>query len=88
MLTARLAAFRKIVTSTTPHFAMQLDQCIREAQEYKKPDTKLAYGTAGFRCDADLLDSTLFRMGALAALRSMQRRGVRWAGDCGRGARR
>ena len=31
---------------------------------------RLAYGTAGFRANAELLDSTFFRMGALAALRS------------------
>ena len=37
------------------------------------PGTKLAYGTAGFRAKAELLDSTFFRMGALAALRSRAR---------------
>ncbi|KAH8921278.1 Phosphoacetylglucosamine mutase [Atractiella rhizophila] len=34
------------------------------------PGVKLAYGTAGFRTLADDLDSTMFRVGMLAALRS------------------
>ncbi|XP_051145585.1 phosphoacetylglucosamine mutase [Andrographis paniculata] len=33
---------------------------------------KFSYGTAGFRADASLLESTVFRMGILAALRSVQ----------------
>ena len=33
-------------------------------------------GTAGFRAKAELLDSTFFRMGALAALRSRSRGGL------------
>lgn len=32
---------------------------------------KFAYGTAGFRADATILSSTVFRMGILAALRSV-----------------
>ncbi len=32
---------------------------------------KFSYGTAGFRTDAALLPSTVFRMGVLAALRSL-----------------
>lgn len=32
---------------------------------------KFSYGTAGFRTDAALLPSTIFRMGVLAALRSI-----------------
>jgi phosphoacetylglucosamine mutase len=32
---------------------------------------KFSYGTAGFRTDATLLPSTIFRMGVLAALRSI-----------------
>jgi hypothetical protein len=36
----------------------------------------LAYGTAGFRAKAELLDSTFFRMGALAVLRSRSRGGL------------
>lgn len=37
---------------------------------------KLSYGTAGFRADASLLESTVFRVGILAALRSVQTRSV------------
>ncbi|CAN4127774.1 unnamed protein product [Withania somnifera] len=33
---------------------------------------KLSYGTAGFRADASLLKSTVFRVGILAALRSLK----------------
>uniref|UniRef100_A0A2N9I0H4 Alpha-D-phosphohexomutase alpha/beta/alpha domain-containing protein n=1 Tax=Fagus sylvatica TaxID=28930 RepID=A0A2N9I0H4_FAGSY len=33
---------------------------------------RLSYGTAGFRADAGLLQSTLYRMGILAALRSLK----------------
>jgi phosphoacetylglucosamine mutase len=40
------------------------------------PGVTLAYGTAGFRAKAELLDSTFFRMGALAALRSRCRGGL------------
>ena len=39
--------------------------------------TRLAYGTAGFRARADLLDAVFLRMGALAALRSVQFHKVR-----------
>ena len=34
------------------------------------PMTTFAYGTAGFRLPAELLDSTMFRCGAVAAIRS------------------
>ena len=37
----------------------------------RHPNVPLAYGTAGFRARAELLDSTFFRMGILAALRSL-----------------
>ena len=33
---------------------------------------KLSYGTAGFRADASILESTVFRVGILAALRSLK----------------
>jgi phosphoacetylglucosamine mutase len=49
------------------------------ARLYPKPDRHLAYGTAGFRARADILDSTFFRMGMLAALRSRARGGL-WVG--------
>lgn len=40
------------------------------AARYAAPKSRLAYGTAGFRANAALLDSTFYRMGMLAALRS------------------
>ncbi len=42
----------------------------------KGPGVALSYGTAGFRAKAELLDSTFFRMGALAVLRSRSRGGL------------
>lgn len=33
---------------------------------------QLSYGTAGFRADGSLLESTVYRMGILAALRSLK----------------
>jgi len=36
------------------------------------PGVKLSYGTAGFRADASLLPSTVYRVGILAALRSLK----------------
>jgi len=43
-----------------------------EALKVPKPKRNLAYGTAGFRMDASLLDSTCLRMGMLAVLRSLR----------------
>ncbi|XP_071904748.1 phosphoacetylglucosamine mutase-like isoform X1 [Coffea arabica] len=37
---------------------------------------KLSYGTSGFRADASLLESTVYRVGLLAALRSLKTRAV------------
>lgn len=37
---------------------------------------KLSYGTAGFRADATLLRSTVYRVGILAALRSLKTQSV------------
>ncbi|KAG8366291.1 hypothetical protein BUALT_Bualt17G0061100 [Buddleja alternifolia] len=37
---------------------------------------KFSYGTSGFRADASLLESTVFRVGILAALRSIHTRSV------------
>ncbi|KAF9584634.1 Phosphoacetylglucosamine Mutase [Lunasporangiospora selenospora] len=37
---------------------------------HPKPDTTFAYGTAGFRMKANLLDSVIFRAGIVATLRS------------------
>ncbi len=46
------------------------------AARYARPADALVYGTAGFRARAELLDSTFFRMGMLAALRSRSRGGL------------
>ncbi|KAL5791474.1 hypothetical protein ACOSP7_000068 [Xanthoceras sorbifolium] len=40
------------------------------------PGAKLSYGTAGFRADALILQSTVFRVGILAALRSLKTQSV------------
>lgn len=40
------------------------------------PDVRLAYGTAGFRGEASLLPAATARCGALAALRSREKRGA------------
>lgn len=37
---------------------------------------KLSYGTAGFRADASILQSTVYRVGILAALRSLKTKSV------------
>ena len=52
-----------------------------EAAKYPKPSTMtkpFLYGTAGFRTDAELLRSTLHRMGMLAVLRSKHQGKVSW----------
>ncbi|CAN1150511.1 Phosphoacetylglucosamine mutase, partial [Linum perenne] len=41
-----------------------------------EPGVKLSYGTAGFRADASILHSTVFRVGILAALRSLKTQSV------------
>ncbi|KAJ4728761.1 Phosphoacetylglucosamine mutase [Melia azedarach] len=40
------------------------------------PGVKLSYGTAGFRADASILQSTVYRVGILAALRSLKTKSV------------
>ncbi|KAL6327798.1 hypothetical protein AAG906_025718 [Vitis piasezkii] len=40
------------------------------------PPHKLSYGTAGFRADASILESTVYRVGILAALRSLKTKSV------------
>lgn len=47
------------------------------AKSVPKPARALAYGTAGFRERAELLDSTFLRVGFIAALRAIQCRSVR-----------
>lgn len=48
---------------------------------------KLAYGTAGFRARAELLDAVFLRMGMLAALRAVQTKKARDVAANVRGAR-
>ena len=43
--------------------------------KYPKPDFHFAYGTAGFRARADMLGNVCFRMGVIAALRSVSLHG-------------
>ncbi|KAJ2806052.1 hypothetical protein H4R20_001843, partial [Coemansia guatemalensis] len=45
------------------------------AKHPKPADTTFAYGTAGFRTLGDMLESTVFRVGLLAALRSQSKEG-------------
>jgi len=49
---------------------------VEAASKYPKPAAKLGYGTAGFRTKAELLDSTFYRMGMLAVLRSRAKGGL------------
>ncbi|KHN42632.1 Phosphoacetylglucosamine mutase [Glycine soja] len=54
-------------------------QCLllSSASRFSPPKgVKLSYGTAGFRADASLLQSTVYRVGILAALRSLKTRSV------------
>ncbi|RFU27432.1 hypothetical protein B7463_g8902, partial [Scytalidium lignicola] len=43
---------------------------LEAAKKHSKPDQTFQYGTAGFRMKANLLDSVVFRVGLVAALRS------------------
>jgi phosphoacetylglucosamine mutase len=57
-----------------PAAAPELDRgrvLAASAAHPKPPGFEPAYGTAGFRCAADLLDSTVFRCGALIAARAL-----------------
>ena len=53
------------------------DQVVKVGSE-KHPnnvDRHIQYGTAGFRTKADILDHVMFRMGAIAVLRSKLKKG-------------
>ncbi|TKA53012.1 hypothetical protein B0A49_09828 [Cryomyces minteri] len=55
---------------------MASNKMILEASaKHPQPGTAFQYGTAGFRMKADLLDSVVFRVGLLAALRSRKLNG-------------
>ncbi|GKU95699.1 hypothetical protein SLEP1_g9028 [Rubroshorea leprosula] len=50
---------------------------LKSAALFSPPQgVKLSYGTAGFRADASILQSTVYRVGILAALRSLKTRSV------------
>ncbi|XP_058085016.1 phosphoacetylglucosamine mutase [Magnolia sinica] len=50
---------------------------LESASRFPPPQgVKLSYGTSGFRADASILASTVFRVGILAALRSLKTRSV------------
>nr|GEU33566.1 retrovirus-related Pol polyprotein from transposon TNT 1-94 [Tanacetum cinerariifolium] len=51
----------------------QLSTLVQSASNFPPPKgIKVSYGTAGFRADASILQSTVFRIGILAALRSLK----------------
>ncbi|KAK6947460.1 LOW QUALITY PROTEIN: Alpha-D-phosphohexomutase, alpha/beta/alpha domain III, partial [Dillenia turbinata] len=55
----------------------QLSLLLKSSSKFPLPQgVKLSYGTAGFRADASILRSTVFRVGILAALRSLQTKSV------------
>ncbi|KAI3707684.1 hypothetical protein L6452_26313 [Arctium lappa] len=55
----------------------QRSMLLQSASSFPPPKgTKLSYGTAGFRADASILQSTVFRIGILAALRSLKTGGA------------
>lgn len=50
---------------------------LQSSSDFPPPKgVKLSYGTAGFRADASLLQSTVYRVGILAALRSLKTQSV------------
>lgn len=50
---------------------------LKSAAVFPPPEgVKLSYGTAGFRADASILRSTVYRIGILAALRSLKTKSV------------
>lgn len=60
---------------STVNVANEYPRLSEELAKYPKHPSitkKLSYGTAGFRDKGEILDSTLYRMGMLAILRSRQ----------------
>jgi len=55
---------------------MDFTQVEKESEKHPKPDVDITYGTAGFRTKAGILDSTMFRCGILAAIRSKAKNGL------------
>ncbi|XP_076900589.1 phosphoacetylglucosamine mutase-like [Bidens hawaiensis] len=55
----------------------QRSMLLQSASQFPPPQgIKLSYGTAGFRADASILQSTVLRIGILAALRSLKTDGA------------
>jgi|OM-RGC.v1.029715371 hypothetical protein len=52
--------------------ATPLDRAAEAVKDVPMPDRPLRYGTAGFRERAEVLASTMVRVGLVSALRSMQ----------------
>ena len=50
---------------------MNFSKVIEYAASHANPNVKFTYGTAGFRTKGNLLDGVVYRMGCLAALRSL-----------------
>ncbi|KAJ8324938.1 hypothetical protein O5D80_006459 [Batrachochytrium dendrobatidis] len=50
--------------------ATMLTAVVHGSAKHPRPDHKYSYGTAGFRMNASLLDSVMYRVGVLASLRS------------------
>lgn len=55
----------------------QISLLIKSSSRFPPPKgVKLSYGTSGFRADASILESTVFRVGILAAFRSLKTQSV------------
>ncbi|GAB4834677.1 hypothetical protein Ancab_032940 [Ancistrocladus abbreviatus] len=55
----------------------QISLILQSSSRFPPPEgVKLSYGTAGFRADASLLESTVYRVAILAALRSLKTQSV------------
>ncbi|KAK3281750.1 hypothetical protein CYMTET_10483 [Cymbomonas tetramitiformis] len=51
-----------------------MEKIAQQAAGFPKPEGVFSYGTAGFRTEASLLPSTVFRCGILIALRALQQK--------------
>jgi hypothetical protein len=60
-----MSEIESLLTTIYPELSNAL-----ESEPHPPSGVNLTYGTAGFRTKAELLDSTFFRMGMLAVLRS------------------
>ncbi|KAJ0243760.1 Phosphoacetylglucosamine mutase [Hirschfeldia incana] len=68
-----LPLFLHSVSLTIAMDETQIASILKSSELYPLPQSlKLSYGTAGFRADASLLESTVFRVGILSSLRSLK----------------